>query len=158
MTERLSLSLFTVMHWRRKWQPTPLFLPGVGCHFLLQVFLWVPVNAGGKISRESTKQITCSWEICPPLSSYYNCVALKRWLDLDEVRRVGPRDGISALIGRGRDLSSLSLSCEDTIRRWSSASQEESSQNPITLGSDFRLPAKSRSSWTLISGSQPPDM
>ena len=23
-----SLSLFTVMHWRRKWQPTPVFLPG----------------------------------------------------------------------------------------------------------------------------------
>ena len=43
-TERLhfhfSLSLFTFMHWRRKWQPTPMFLPGepqgrgslVGCH------------------------------------------------------------------------------------------------------------------------------
>ena len=35
-----SLSLFTLMHWRRKWQPTPVFLPGesqgqkslVGCH------------------------------------------------------------------------------------------------------------------------------
>ena len=35
-----SLSLFTFMHWRRKWQPTSLFLPGeswgqrslVGCH------------------------------------------------------------------------------------------------------------------------------
>ena len=35
-----SLSLSTFMHWRRKWQPTPLFLPGesqgwrslVGCH------------------------------------------------------------------------------------------------------------------------------
>ena len=35
-----SLSLFTVMHWRRKWQPTPVFLLGesqgwgslVGCH------------------------------------------------------------------------------------------------------------------------------
>jgi len=33
-------SLFTFMHWRRKWQPTPVFLPGesqgraslVGCH------------------------------------------------------------------------------------------------------------------------------
>ena len=25
-TERLSL--FTFMHWRRKWQPTPVFLPG----------------------------------------------------------------------------------------------------------------------------------
>ena len=35
-----SLSLFPCMHWRRKWQPTPVFLPGksqgrqslVGCH------------------------------------------------------------------------------------------------------------------------------
>ena len=35
-----SLSLFTFMHWRRKWQPSPVFLPGesqgqrnlVGCH------------------------------------------------------------------------------------------------------------------------------
>ena len=34
------ISLFTFMHWRRKWQPTPVFLPGesqgqgslVGCH------------------------------------------------------------------------------------------------------------------------------
>ena len=36
----ISLSLFTLKHWRRKWQPTPVFLPGesqgwrslVGCH------------------------------------------------------------------------------------------------------------------------------
>ena len=35
-----SLSFFTFMHWRRKWQPTPVFLPGesqgpgslMGCH------------------------------------------------------------------------------------------------------------------------------
>ena len=35
-----SLLFFTFMHWRRKWQPTPVFLPGesqgqrslVGCH------------------------------------------------------------------------------------------------------------------------------
>ena len=35
-----SLSVFTFIHWRRKWQPTPVFLPGesqgwgspVGCH------------------------------------------------------------------------------------------------------------------------------
>ena len=35
-----SLSLFTFLHWRRKWQPTPVFLPGesqglwslMGCH------------------------------------------------------------------------------------------------------------------------------
>ena len=36
----LSNFTFTFMHWRRKWQPTPVFLPGesqgwgnlVGCH------------------------------------------------------------------------------------------------------------------------------
>ena len=41
------LSLFTFMHWRRKWQPTPVFLPGesqgrgslVGCH------LWGPTES-----------------------------------------------------------------------------------------------------------------
>ena len=35
-----SFSLFTFMHWRKKWQPTPVFWPGesqgwgslVGCH------------------------------------------------------------------------------------------------------------------------------
>ena len=35
-----SISLFTFIHWRRKWQPTPVFLPGesqgrgslMGCH------------------------------------------------------------------------------------------------------------------------------
>ena len=40
MSSRTSLSLFTFTHWRRKWQPTPVFLPGepqgqgslVGCH------------------------------------------------------------------------------------------------------------------------------
>ena len=25
---KTSLSLFTFRHWRRKWQPTPVFLPG----------------------------------------------------------------------------------------------------------------------------------
>ena len=37
---RLSNFTFTFLHWRRKWQPTPVFLPGesqgwgslVGCH------------------------------------------------------------------------------------------------------------------------------
>ena len=48
-TEQLHFhfSLFTFMHWRRKWQPTPVFLPGesqkrgslVGCH------LWGPTES-----------------------------------------------------------------------------------------------------------------
>ena len=37
-----SLSLFTFMHWRRKWQPTPVFLPGEsrGWGSLLGFRLW----------------------------------------------------------------------------------------------------------------------
>ena len=37
-----SLSLFTFMHWRRKWQPTPVFLPGEfqGQGSLVGFWLW----------------------------------------------------------------------------------------------------------------------
>ena len=37
-----SLSLFTFMHWRRKWQPTPVFLPGEsqGWQSLMGCRLW----------------------------------------------------------------------------------------------------------------------
>ena len=37
-----SLSLFTLMHWRRKWQPTPVFLPGEsqGQRSLVGFHLW----------------------------------------------------------------------------------------------------------------------
>ena len=48
-----SLPLFTFLHWRRKWQPTPVFLPGesqewgslVGCR------LW------GRTESDTTKQL-----------------------------------------------------------------------------------------------------
>jgi len=54
-----SLSLFTFMHWRRKWQPTPVFLPGesqgrgslVGCRLWgrtwLKCRLWTAVYGVG---------------------------------------------------------------------------------------------------------------
>ena len=37
-----SLSLFTFMNWRRKWQPTPVFLPGEsqGWGSLVSCHLW----------------------------------------------------------------------------------------------------------------------
>ena len=37
-----SLSLFSFMHWRRKWQPTPVFLPGEsqGWRSLVGCRLW----------------------------------------------------------------------------------------------------------------------
>ena len=56
-----SLSLFTFMHWRRKWQPTPVFLPGksqgrgnlVGCR------LWGPTESTWLTRLSSSSSIRC---------------------------------------------------------------------------------------------------
>ena len=58
-----SLSLFTFMHWRRKWQPTPVFLPGesqgqqslVGCH------LWGPVLDTTEAAQQPRSMADCYW-------------------------------------------------------------------------------------------------
>ena len=52
------LSLFTFMHWRRKWQPTPVFLPGEsqGWGSLVGCCLW------GR--TESLKQLSSSSSCC----------------------------------------------------------------------------------------------
>ena len=60
-----SLSLYTFMHWRRKWQPTPMFLPGEsqGQRSLVGCRLWgrtvghdwsnlVPAAAAGAAAAE----------------------------------------------------------------------------------------------------------
>ena len=51
-----SLSLFTFMHWRRKWQPTPVFLPvesqGRGA--------WLVAISGVTQSRTQLKQLSRS--------------------------------------------------------------------------------------------------
>ena len=71
-----SFSLFTFMHWRRKWQPTPVFLPGesqrwgslVGCR------LWVPQNQTRLkrlSSSSSSKRFTGTHTYrCPPDGSF----------------------------------------------------------------------------------------
>ena len=55
-----SLSLFTFMHWRRKWQPTPVFLPGEsqGRRSLVGCRLW------GRTDRTRLKR-------CSSSSSYF---------------------------------------------------------------------------------------
>ena len=42
-------SIFTFMHWRRKWQPTPVFLPGesLGRESLVGCPLWVRTESVG---------------------------------------------------------------------------------------------------------------
>ena len=90
-----SLSLFTFMHWRRKWQPTPVFLPGesqgrgspVGCclwghrvgHDRSDLAAAAAAAAGlvarGSVGREEMRlsQKSCqSWEkvnSCPETNS-----------------------------------------------------------------------------------------
>ena len=66
---RTSISLFTFIHWRRKWQPTPVFLPGesqgrgslVGCR------LW------GRTESDTTEAAAAAgtkWsEICSVVSN-----------------------------------------------------------------------------------------
>ena len=58
-----SLSLFTFMHWRRKWQPTPVFLPGesqgrgslVGCHLWgCESWIWLE-----RLSSSSSSRVAC---------------------------------------------------------------------------------------------------
>ena len=58
-----SLSLFTFMHWRRKWQPTPVFLPGEsqGPGSLVGCCLWGRTESD---TTEATQQHTilrASW-------------------------------------------------------------------------------------------------
>ena len=51
-----SLSLFTFMHWRRKWQPTPVFLPGEsqGRGSLVGCCLWGVAQSQTRLNRLSS--------------------------------------------------------------------------------------------------------
>ena len=74
-----SLSLFTFMHWRRKWQPTPVFLPGesqgrgslVGCHLWGRRVghNWSDLAAAAKYVMLNT-QIKEFWLHMPPCNHH----------------------------------------------------------------------------------------
>ena len=51
-----SLSLFTFMHWRRKWQPTPVFVPGES----LDGAAWWAAISGVAQSRTRLKRLSSS--------------------------------------------------------------------------------------------------
>lgn len=51
---------------------------------------------------------------------------------LDKIMKVGPPDGISDFIKREREEITLSLSCEDIVRRWLSTCQKVCLQSGIT--------------------------
>ena len=67
-----SLSLFTFMHWRRKWQPTPVFLPGesqgqgslVGCR------LWGHTESDmTEATEQQQQQLLDCWLVQVPSSA-----------------------------------------------------------------------------------------
>ena len=64
-----SLSLFTFMHWRRKWQPTPVFLPGEsqGRQSLVGCRLW------GRTELETTEVTAAAALLCFPTFTLVNC-------------------------------------------------------------------------------------
>ena len=65
-----SLSLLTFMHWRRKWQPTPAFLPGES-------------QGRGSLSRTWLKQLSSS-------SSLRLSLKLETLLEITEITSVEP--------------------------------------------------------------------
>ena len=65
-----SLSLFTFMHWRRKWQPTPLFLPGEsqGRGGLVDCCLW------GRTESDMTEMTQQQQQMCFSVVQSQTCL------------------------------------------------------------------------------------
>ena len=97
-----SLSLFTFMHWRRKWRPTPVFLPGAsqGWGSLVGCRLW------GRTELDTTE------------------VTLQQQQQHDKNSTIITRDT------RERVVLSLFMPCKDTVKRWLTASHSEFSPEP----------------------------
>ena len=82
-----SLSLFTCMHWRRKWQPTPVFLPGesqgrepggrpsLGSHRVGHDWSDLAAAAAARVGHDL---------VTKPLPHYSN-LPIPIWLDFDQV-------------------------------------------------------------------------
>ena len=79
-----SFSLFTFMHWRRKWQPTPVFLPGesqgwgslVGCRLWdAQSRIWALVaQSQTRLKRLSSSSSRHSKMYCVPALTHLTCI------------------------------------------------------------------------------------
>ena len=109
-----SLSLFTFMHWRRKWQPTPVFLPGesqgqwslVGCR------LW------GRTVRHDWSDLAAAVQPSPPSSCRNVSLSQKETLSIWEVHNS------LLLLAPGNHYSNFCLSAFDhlgTSYKWNHA-------------------------------------
>ena len=86
-----SLSLFTSMHWRRKWQPTPVFLPGesqgqgslVGCR------LWGRTESDMAEATQQQQQQQQTCKVSESRSQQYAFLSyiIESIKQLDQLRR-----------------------------------------------------------------------
>ena len=83
-----SLSLFTFMHWRRKWQPTPVFLPGESQGRGSLVGVYGVAQSRTRLKRLSSSSsihfslIFESQNICQALSRGWSYLILPELVDL----------------------------------------------------------------------------
>ena len=72
-----SLSLFTFMHWRRKWQPTPVFLPGEsqGLGSLVGCRLWdrTVEHDWSDLAAVAARMHAKSLQLCPTVCNNMDC-------------------------------------------------------------------------------------
>ena len=108
-----SLSLFTFMQWRRKWQPTPVFLPGesqgqgslVGCRLiglhrvghdwsdLAPAANWCLSCSDESCISSEVHEVTLAWDLCPPGA----LTARLLWVKTRSIARFPPREGTTWL-------------------------------------------------------------
>ena len=78
-----SLSLFTFTQWRRKWQPTPVFLPGEsqGRGSLVGCPLWGRIELGHDWSYLAAAAAACVIlsSFCLPLACHISCPTQYHW-------------------------------------------------------------------------------
>ena len=70
-----SLSLFTFMHWRRKWQPTPVFLPGEsqGWRSLVGCRLWGHTESDtSEVTRQQQQEQPWHSNLSPELTPVFS--------------------------------------------------------------------------------------
>jgi len=76
-----SLSLFTFLHWRRKWQPTPVFLPGesqgrgslvAAVYGVTQSWTWLKwlSSSSSLLVFKFKRSYNCKFRLLYPVSSY----------------------------------------------------------------------------------------
>ena len=79
-----SLSLFTFMHWKRKWQPTPVLLPGKS-HGLRSLVGYSPRGRKGSDMTERLHFTSFIFQLSHPYLTTRKTIALTRWTFVGKV-------------------------------------------------------------------------